>query len=42
MTKIDGTYIENFKSDNEIEVKEESYLVVNIKDKKISNKNLLN
>jgi len=34
VTKIDGTYIENFKSDNEIEVKEESYLVVNIKDKK--------
>ena len=32
VTKIDGTYIENFKTDNEIEVKEESYLVVDIKD----------
>jgi len=34
VTKIDGTYIENYKSDNEIEVKEESYLVINLKDDK--------
>jgi len=34
VTKIDGTYIENYKSGNEIEVKEESYLVINLKDDK--------
>jgi hypothetical protein len=33
VTKVQGTYIENFKSDNEVEVQEESYLVVDIKDK---------
>lgn len=32
VTKVAGTYIENFGSDNEIEVKEESYLVVDLKD----------
>ena len=33
VTKVKGTYIENFKSDNEIKVKEESFLVVDINDK---------
>jgi hypothetical protein len=32
ITSIAGTYIENFKSDNEIEVKEASFLVVDLKD----------
>lgn len=32
VTEIDGTYIENYGSDNEIEVKEKSFLVVDIKD----------
>jgi hypothetical protein len=32
VTSIAGTYIENFKSDNEIEVKEDSFLVVDLKD----------
>ena len=32
VTRIAGTYIENYKSSNEIEVKEESYLVVDLKD----------
>jgi len=32
VTKIDGTYIENYKTSNPIEVKEDSYLVVDLKD----------
>jgi len=32
VTRVDGTYIENYGSDNAIEVKEESYLVVDLKD----------
>lgn len=32
VTKIDGTYIENFGKSNAIEVKEESYIVVDLKD----------
>ena len=32
VTKIDSTYIENYGSENAIEVKEESFLVVDIKD----------
>ena len=34
VTKIAGTYIENYKSDNQIEVKEESYIAINIKNSK--------
>jgi len=41
VTKIDGTYIENYKSPNEIEVKEESYLVINLKDDKGFKENLI-
>lgn len=33
ITKVKGTYIENYGSDNEIPVKEESFLVVDINDK---------
>lgn len=33
ITKIKGTYIENYGSDNEIPVKEESFLVVDLSDK---------
>ena len=32
VTEVKGTYIENYLSDNEIEVKEDSYFVVNLKD----------
>ena len=32
VTEVIGTYIENYLSDNEIEVKEDSYFVVNLKD----------
>ena len=32
VTGVKGTYIENFMSDNEIEVKEDSYFVVNLTD----------
>lgn len=32
ITKVKGTYIENYGSDNEIPVKEESFLVVDLKD----------
>jgi hypothetical protein len=34
ITKIQGIYIENYKSNNEIEVKEESFFVVDLKDNK--------
>ena len=34
ITKIQGVYIENYKSKNEIEVKEESFFVVDLKDNK--------
>jgi len=33
ITKIKGTYIENYGSDNEVPVKEESFLVIDLKDK---------
>ena len=33
VTAIDGTYIENFGGDNEIEVKEKSFIVVDLLDK---------
>ncbi len=33
VTNVKGTYIENYKSDNEIKVKEESFLVVDLNDK---------
>lgn len=33
VTKIDGVYIENYKSNNEKEVHEESYIVIDINDK---------
>lgn len=33
VTKIDGVYIENYKSKNEKEVHEESYIVIDINDK---------
>lgn len=33
VTPIKGTYIENYKSDNEIEVNEDGYLVVDLDDK---------
>ena len=33
VTKIMGTYIENYKSDNEVKVKEASFIVVDINDK---------
>jgi hypothetical protein len=32
VTEVKGAYIENYLSDNEIEVKEDSYFVVNLKD----------
>lgn len=32
VTSIDGTYIENFKSENEVEVKEPSFFVVDLQD----------
>lgn len=32
VTEVKGTYIENYLSDNEIKVKEDSYFVVNLKD----------
>ena len=32
VTDVKGTYLENYLSDNEIEVKEDSYFVVNLKD----------
>ena len=41
VTAIDGVYIENFKSDNEIEVKEESFIVVDLKDKGTLKKDLV-
>jgi hypothetical protein len=41
VTKVKGTYIENYGSDNEREVSEESYLVVDILDKKSLKKDLI-
>ena len=41
VTKIDGTYIENYKTSDEKEVKEESYIVVDIKDKGTLKKDLI-
>ena len=41
VTKIKGTYIENFKSDKEIEVSEESFLVVDILNKGTLKKDLI-
>jgi len=32
VTKIDGTYIENYNTPNAVEVKEESYIVIDLKD----------
>jgi len=42
VTKIAGTYIENYNSSNPIEVKEESYLVININNDKNFKKNIIN
>ena len=41
VTKVQGTYIENYGSDNEIEVHEDSFLVIDIKDDKKLKKNLM-
>ena len=41
ITKIKGTYIENYGSDNEIHVKEESYLVIDIKNSKKLKRDLM-
>ncbi len=40
VTSVKGTYIENYKSSNEKEVKEESFLVVDLKDTKKLEKDL--
>ena len=34
ITKVSGIYIENYGSDNEIKIKEESFIVFDIKNKK--------
>ena len=41
VTKIDGTYIENYNTPNAIEVKEESYIAINLKDDKNFKSNLI-
>jgi len=41
ITKLKGVYIENYKSDNEKQVKEESFLVIDIKDKGNLKKDLI-
>ncbi len=41
VTKIKGVYIENYKSDNEVPVKEESFMVVDIKNKGTLKKDLI-
>jgi hypothetical protein len=41
VTKIKGTYIENYKSDNEIEVQEDSYMVIDLSDKGTLKKDLI-
>ena len=41
VTKIDGTYIENYGKSNAIEVREESYIVVDLKDSGSLKKDLI-
>ena len=41
VTKIDGTYIENYGKSNAIEVREESYIVVDLKDSGLLKKDLI-
>ena len=41
VTSIQGIGIENFKSDNEIEVKEQSFIVIDLKDKGTLKKDLI-
>lgn len=41
VTAIDGVYIENYGSDKEIEVKEDSFIVIDIKDKGNLKKDLI-
>ena len=42
VTKIDGAYIENYNTPNAIEVKEESFVVINIKNNKNFKSDLIN
>lgn len=41
VTSIDGVYIENYGTNNEIQVKEESFIVVDLKDKGTLKKDLI-
>jgi len=41
VTKISGTYVENYGKSNAVEVKEDSYFVVDLKDDKKLKKNLI-
>lgn len=41
VTAIDGVYVENYGSDNEIEVKEDSFIVIDLKDKGTLKKDLM-